>query len=132
MDDEVFALIERAIRESHGDKNKERLETVGRLRGEADRLQQRLDKLYVDHLDGRITADMHDRMAASCREERAGCLRRMDVLNNAADAFVDDGIALLNLARKAHSTLNLQSQNGKNTALNLDPKRTRQNSSPSC
>src|SRR3546814_17777466 len=78
MDDEVFALIERAIRESHGDKNKERLETVGRLRGEADRLQQRLDKLYVDHLDGRITADMHDRMAASWREERAGCPRRMD------------------------------------------------------
>src|SRR3546814_1249581 len=62
---------------------------------------------------------MHDRMAASWREERAGCLRRMDVLNNAEDAFVDDGIALLNLARKAHSTFNLQSQNGKNTALNL-------------
>src|SRR3546814_3273613 len=62
MDDEVFALIERAIRESHGDKNKERLETVGRLRGEADRLQQRLDKLNVDQLDGRITADMHDRI----------------------------------------------------------------------
>jgi site-specific DNA recombinase len=119
MDDEVFALIERAIRESHGDKNRERLEMVGRLRGEADRLQQRLDKLYVDHLDGRITADMHDRMAAAWREERAGCLRRMDVLNNAEDAYVDDGIALLNLGRKAHSTFNLQSQNGKNTALNL-------------
>jgi len=43
----------------------------------------------------------------------------MDVLNNAEDAYVDDGIALLNLARKAHSTFNLQSQNGKNTALNL-------------
>ncbi|MFC0149548.1 recombinase family protein [Sphingobium scionense] len=119
MDDEIFALIERAIRESHGDKNKERLETVDRLRGEADRLQLRLDKLYVDHLDGRITAEMHDRMAATWREERAGCLRRLDVLNNAEDAFVDDGIALLNLARKAHSTFNLQSQNGKNTALNL-------------
>src|SRR3546814_12726423 len=103
MDDEVFALIERAIRESHGDKNKERLETVGRLRGEADRLQQRLDKLYVDHLDGRITADMHDRMAASLREERAGCLRRMDVFNNDEDAFVDDGLELLHPAPTPHS-----------------------------
>src|SRR3546814_13589413 len=112
MDDEVFALIERAIRESHGDKNKERLETVGRLRGEADRLQQRLDKLYVDHLDGRITADMHDRMAASWREERAGCLRRMAVLHNAEDAFVDDGIALLNLARKDHSTSSEERREG--------------------
>src|SRR3546814_17492320 len=112
MDDEVFALIERAIRESHGDKNKERLETVGRLRGEADRLQQRLDKLYVDHLDGRITADMHDRMAASWREERAGWLRRMDVPHHEEAYFVDAGIAPPNIARKAPSTFNLQSQHG--------------------
>lgn len=119
MDHDIFALIERAIRESHEDKSRERLETLGRLRGEADRLQQRLDKLYVDHLDGRITAAMHDRMTATWREERAGCLRRIEVLNNAEDAYVDDGIALLNLARKAHSTFNLQSQNGKNSALNL-------------
>src|SRR3546814_19627932 len=119
MGDEVFALIERAMREWHGDKKKARLETVGRLRGEADRLQQRLDKLYVDHLDGRITADMHDRMAASWREERAGCLRRLDVLNNAEDAFVADGIALLNLARTAHSPFNLQSQNRKKPPFNL-------------
>src|SRR3546814_12273416 len=105
MDDEVFALIERAIRESHGDKNTERLETVGRLRGEADRLQQRLDKLYVDHLDGRITAALPDRMAASRREERAGCPLRMDVLNHAQCAFVDDATALLHTAHQANSTL---------------------------
>lgn len=119
MDDEVFSLIERAIRESHSDKSRERIEAINRLRADADRLQHRLDTLYVDHLDGRITSDMHDRMAATWREERAGCQRRLDALHNAEDAFVDDGIALLNLARKAHSTFSLQSHNGKNVALNL-------------
>ncbi|WP_368073073.1 recombinase family protein [Edaphosphingomonas haloaromaticamans] len=119
MDDEVFSLIERAIRESHTDKSRERVEAIARLRADADRLQHRLDTLYVDSLDGRISSDMHDRMAATWREERAVCLRRLDALHNAEDAFVDDGIALLNLARKAHSTFNLQSQNGKNIALNL-------------
>lgn len=34
--------------------------------------------------------------------------QEIEVLNNAEDAYVDDGIALLNLARKAHSTFNLQ------------------------
>jgi site-specific DNA recombinase len=119
MDDEVFSLVERAIRESHSDRSKERIETITRLRADSDRLQHRIDKLYVDHLDGRITADMHDRMAATWREERERCQRQIDVLHNAEDAFVDDGIALLDLARKAHKTFNLQSQNSKNAALNL-------------
>ncbi len=119
MDDEVFSLIERVIRESHADKSRERIETLDRLRADSDRLQQRLDKLYVDHLDGRITPDMHDRMAATWRDERARCQRQIDVLHNAEDAFVDDGVALLDLARNAHRTFNIQSQNAKNAALNL-------------
>ncbi|MDF0544047.1 MAG: recombinase family protein [Sphingobium sp.] len=119
MDDRVFSLIERAIREAHTDKSRERVETVGRLRLEADRLQERLDKLYVDHLDGRITADMHDRMASTWREERARCQRQIELLHNAEDNFVDDGIALLDLARKAHRTFSIQSPGAKNTALDL-------------
>jgi hypothetical protein len=103
IDDGVFPLIERAIRDAHSDKSRERVETINRLRADAERLQQRLDALYIDHLDGRITSDMHDRMAATWREERASCQRRIDALHNAEDAFVDDGIALLNVARRAQN-----------------------------
>lgn len=70
LDDPIFSLIERALRESHMDKSRERLETVERLSADAHWLQHRLDKLYVDHVDGRISADMHDRMASTWREER--------------------------------------------------------------
>lgn len=119
MDDEVFDLIERAVRESHRDRSRERLETVDRLRSEADRLAQRLETLYIDHLDGRITADMHDRMAATWREERTRCLGQMERFQNAEDAFIDDGIALLELARNAHRTFTLQTPAARNSALNL-------------
>ena len=119
LDDRVFALIERVVRESHTDRSRERLETIARLRAESDRLQERLDRLYVDHLDGRITADMHDRMASTWREERAKCQRQVEILHNAEDAFVDDGIALLDLARNAEKTFCIQSPGAKNTALNL-------------
>lgn len=119
MDDQVFDLISRVLRESHADRGKERFETISRLRTESDRLQERLERLYVDLLDGRITADMHDRMADTWREERARCQRQVDLLNNAEDAFVDDGIALLDLARNAHHTFSKQSPGAKNTALNL-------------
>lgn len=119
MDDRVFDLISRVVRESHADRGRERLETITRLRVESDRLQERLERLYVDLLDGRITGDVHDRMAATWREERARCQRQVDLLNNAEDAFVDDGIALLDLARNAHQTFSKQSPGAKNTALNL-------------
>jgi len=119
MNDTVFGFIERAIRESHSDRNRERTETVARLRADADRLQERLDRLYVDHLDGRITGDMHDRMASTWREERERCQRQVELLHSAEDDFVDDGIALLDLARKAHKTFTVKSSGAKNTALNL-------------
>jgi len=53
------------------------------------------------------------RIAATWREEGTACQRRTDLLHNAEDAFVDDGIALLDLARKARTTFNPWSQNGK-------------------
>lgn len=78
IDDEVSALIQRALRESHADERRERDEILARLRGEADRLQARLDALYTDKLDGTITSDYHDRMAAVWREERTRCLNEAD------------------------------------------------------
>ncbi|BDD65547.1 hypothetical protein Sj15T_05680 [Sphingobium sp. TA15] len=99
--------------------SRERLETVERLRADADRLQGRLDKLYVDHLDGRISGEMHDRMAATWREERERCMRHLDSLHCVEDAVIDDGIALLELGRKAHRTFSIQPPNAKNAVLNL-------------
>jgi site-specific DNA recombinase len=119
MNDTAFGLIERALRDIHSESNRERADTIAQLRAESDRLQLRLDKLYVDHVDGRVTADMHDRMAATWREERERCQRQMEALYSAEDALADDGIALLDLARKAHKTFSIQSQSAKNTALTL-------------
>lgn len=119
LDDQVFALIERALRESHTDRSRERVETMTRLRAEADRLQQRLDKLYVDHLDGRISGEMHDRMASTWREERERCLRHLEGLHSTEDLIVDDGIALLELGRNAHKMFNKQSPGTQNALLKL-------------
>ncbi|MDR2856323.1 MAG: recombinase family protein, partial [Novosphingobium sp.] len=103
IDEKVFALIQRAIREGHDDERRERDERVERLRGEADRLLQRLDTLYIDKLEGRITTEHHDRLANVWREERSRCLRDVESLFGAEDSMVDDGLALLDFARNAAS-----------------------------
>ena len=57
----------------------------------------------------------HDRMAATWRQKLSSCLRRIDDSIIAEEAYVDDGIALLDLAWKAHSTFNLQSPSDENS-----------------
>jgi site-specific DNA recombinase len=103
VDSDIFDLIRRALMESHNDEKREREQTGARLRNEADRLQQRIDTLYVDRLDGRVTLDFHDRMAKLWREERSRCLRDLESLSGANDGLVDDGIALLDFARDMES-----------------------------
>lgn len=99
LDPEIFGLVRRAMKEGHGDEKRDREQTVARLRGEADRLQQRIDTLYVDRLDGQGTPDFRERMAKMWREERSRCLRDVEALSGASDGFVADGIALHDFAR---------------------------------
>jgi DNA invertase Pin-like site-specific DNA recombinase len=119
LDPEIFDLVRRALKESHGDEKRDREQAIARLRSEADRLQQRIDTLYVDRLDGRVTLDFHDRMARVWREERARCLRDMEALSGANDGFVDDGIALLDFARSMHMGFARRPLAEKRTALKL-------------
>lgn len=119
IDDAVFELMRRAIRESHSDECKERHEAIARLRAETDRLQTRLEILYIDKVDGRVTGEFHDRMASQWREERTRCLSDIDGLHTAEDSLVDDGIAMLDLGRNAHREFSKQPIVEKKKLLNL-------------
>lgn len=119
LDDDVFKLIGKAIRESHADEIRERDERVSKLRGEADRLQYRLDTLYLDKIEGRVTSEFHDRVAATWREERDRCVRDLESLSIAEDDLIDDGIALVDFARTAHHRFESLPLSSKRRALNL-------------
>lgn len=119
VDDEIFSLIERAIVDAQCDEDKERNEEMVRLKAEADRLQVRMDKLYVDRLEGRIPVDMYDRLASEWQDERMQSLERLEGFREVDDALIGDGIELLDLARKAHRTFVLQSPSDKISVLKL-------------
>lgn len=119
VDDDIFALVRRALRETATAEQRERDERIAALRSEADRLLQRLDALYIDKLDGRITAEFHDRVSRQWRDERDRTLRDMESLNVAEDDLIDDGIALMDIARNAHQGFPRQPLAIKQRALNL-------------
>jgi site-specific DNA recombinase len=103
LDQEVHDLILKALRESYEVEKRDHDAAVKRLRGEMDRLQQRLERLYVDKLDETITDDFYRRMTAQWRDEIDRCQRDMNRHVEASSAYMEEGAALITLARKAHS-----------------------------
>jgi site-specific DNA recombinase len=118
FDDSVLALITKALRESFGDEKREHNEAIARLRAEWDRLQRRLEALYIDKLDGSIDADFYQRMKFQWRDEQDRCQRDIDRHTDASDAYMDEGVSLLTLAQKAHKLFGLQAPFEKRKLLN--------------
>ena len=103
FDDEVLEWVREALHASHADERREHEEAIGRLRAEHDRLQARIEAMYIDKLDGKIGGDFYDKMAEQWREEQARCLRDIDRHQEADQSYMDEGVRILELARNAQT-----------------------------
>jgi hypothetical protein len=57
--------------------------------------------MYMDKLDGRLTQDFFDKQAAMLRREQDGVLRKIQDIQKAAPAPVDQAIDMLRLTSRA-------------------------------
>lgn len=119
IDEEVFDWIVRALRESCSDEKREHSDAIARLQAEWERLQKRIDALYVDKLDGTIEEDFYRRMRAQWRDEQERCERDIERHRTADDSYMDQGIELLGLATNAHALFATQPANEKRKLLNF-------------
>jgi site-specific DNA recombinase len=119
FDDEVLSWVKEALHFSHADKRREQEEAIARLRAEYDRLQRRLDAMYVDKLDGRVDAAFFDKMAAEWRAEQARCQREIDRHLEADKSYMDEGVQILELARNAQRLFERQEPRQKRRLLNF-------------
>ena len=69
--EEVLDWVTQALRDSHKDEKKFHDEAIAKLRRERRRIQDRIDAMYMDKLDGRIDNDFFDRKAAEFRRSSA-------------------------------------------------------------
>jgi hypothetical protein len=69
--DEVLRRVTGALRESHRDERRFHDEAVAKLQSEHRRLQDRIDAMYMDKLDGRIDNEFFDRKAGEFRSEQS-------------------------------------------------------------
>lgn len=119
FDDEVLDWVREALFASHADKRREQEEAIARLRAEWERLQKRLDAMYVDKLDGRVDGAFFERMSAEWRADLARCQREIDRHQEADRSYMDEGVRILELARNAQRLFARQEPRQKRRLLNF-------------
>jgi site-specific DNA recombinase len=101
LDDEVLGWVTEALRQSHSDAKRHHDAAISRLQAEYNRLQTRIDAMYLDKLDGRVDAAFFDRKASEWRREQDRLLLTVEDHQNANQTYMEEGVRLLELAQEA-------------------------------
>lgn len=73
FDNEVLEWVRDALHASHADQRREHEEAIKRHQFECKRLQDRINAMYVDKLDGIIDTAFYDKMSKQWRDELNRC-----------------------------------------------------------
>jgi len=76
-------------------------ETVKKLQARHEQIEARYEAMYMDKLDGRITEEFFDKTAVTLRREQDGLVRKIQGIQKAALAPIDDAIDMLRLTSRA-------------------------------
>ena len=89
------------------------------MRTEHDRLQQRIHAMYVDKLDGRIEAELFDRMSTQWRGEQDRCLQDIERHSAADQSYLQEGIRVLELEKDVQRLFDKQESGEKRRLLSF-------------
>jgi hypothetical protein len=101
LDDEALDWVVQALKESHGTKKQYHKEMISKLQAQHKKLQNRLDGLYVDKLDGVISREFYNETSVKWRLEQENILRKIENHQNANQSYLDSGIQVLELTQNA-------------------------------
>lgn len=119
FDDEVMEWVASALRQSHRDEKRFHDEAIGRLQAEHARLQSRIDAMYVDKLEGLVDRAFFERKADEWRSEQDRILSSIGEHQAANRTYIDEGVRLLDLARRASDLFQRQEPREKRRLLNF-------------
>lgn len=97
----IYDLIVRALKGSFATEREEHELAVTRLTGEIDRLGKRIEAVYTDKLDGKISAEYYKRASSQWQDEMRRCHDELRRYQEASEAYMNEGVDLLILAQDA-------------------------------
>jgi site-specific DNA recombinase len=93
--------------------------SIARLTMERDQIQKRLDAIYIDKLDGRITSEMYDRHSDEWRPEFERLERWIEEHRAGNESYLLEGARLLELMAKLPKIFKKQPAHEKRRLLNF-------------
>jgi len=78
-----------------------REQTIKKLEARREQIKARIETMYLDKLDGRITREFFDRQSATWSREQDALLRKIQDIQNARPAAIDQAVDMLRLTRRA-------------------------------
>lgn len=117
---EPFAeWIKDALKENHQAERELHDAAVAQLKARHAQLQRRLDALYDDKLDGRVTVDMYDRKFKEFTEERERVVADIQRHDQANTNYFELASGIIDLARRAGEIYRQRSETEKRQLLAL-------------
>jgi site-specific DNA recombinase len=101
IEPDILEWITEALCHSHSETRRLHDQAIKRLQAENDKLQKRLDTMYVDKLDDRIDSATFDRLAAQWRAEQDEILKSIDRHRGANEVYFVEGSKILDLASRS-------------------------------
>jgi len=96
-----------------------RAQRVKRLRARYDQVKARIETMYLDKLDGRITQEFFDRQASAWRTEQDTIMRQIHVIQSSAPAPVEQAIDMMRLTSRAAELFLQQTPGGQRRLLQV-------------
>ena len=97
----VLTWLQEAVVESDLNERGARDREVQRLEEQHRRVQTKLEAIYEDRLEGRISKELYDRKAQDLRAQSLELLSRMNEMRLSSPAPVEDAIDLMDLTSRA-------------------------------
>ncbi|MGN6720326.1 MAG: recombinase family protein, partial [Candidatus Binatia bacterium] len=119
IDEKALVWMVAALKESHVDKKQHHDESVARLQKQYQQLQNRLDAMYVDKLDGKISQQYFNRQSNLWRDEQSKLSAQIAAQQNANISYIDSGVKILELAQRAVILYETQSMQEKRRILHF-------------
>ena len=119
IDEDVLVLVKDALKESHKDEKDFHDQQIERFNREYSALQNRIDRMYVDKLDGRISEAFYEEHLDQWRADQENLLERIKVHQNANVDYCEKGLSILELANKAYFLYLQQTAEEKRKLLNF-------------
>ncbi len=102
MSDELIEIVKEALKESQKTQVEFRIQALRKIAENETKLRNRLDKSYLDKLDGVISESAYQEMSTKWKNQLRDLERQREKYNDTEFDYYETGGKILELAKRAH------------------------------